>query len=75
MTNIGYGEAISGPTKRVSHSVSSTTSPLAPDQRPDYPLNWFQTPAAESLVTPPLAETGVAHADPYLWIKRPVNPT
>jgi endoglucanase len=37
---------------------------------PDSPLNWCN-PSGRALGTPPTAETGGAHADAYLWIKRP----
>jgi len=37
---------------------------------PDSELNWCN-PSGRALGTPPTVATGGAHADAYLWIKRP----
>jgi endoglucanase len=37
---------------------------------PDAPLNWCN-PSGRALGVPPTTATAGAHADAYLWIKRP----
>nr|WP_244268828.1 MULTISPECIES: glycoside hydrolase family 6 protein [Mycobacterium] len=66
---IGYGEAISGLTNGGSHYVVDTSRNGA-GPAPDSELNWCN-PSGRALGTPPTAATAGAHADAYLWIKRP----
>jgi endoglucanase len=65
---IGYGEAISGLTNGSHYVIDTSRNGAGP--APDSPLNWCN-PSGRALGTPPTAETGGAHADAYLWIKRP----
>ncbi len=65
---IGYGEAISGLTNG-SHYVIDT-SRNGNGAAPDSKLHWCN-PRGRALGVPPTAETAGAHADAYLWIKRP----
>jgi endoglucanase len=65
---IGYGEAISGLTNG-SHYVIDT-SRNGNGAAPDSPLHWCN-PSGRALGVPPTTQTAGAHADAYLWIKRP----
>ena len=65
---IGYGEAISGLTNGSHYVVDTSRNGAGP--APDTGLNWCN-PSGRALGTPPTAATGGAHADAYLWIKRP----
>jgi endoglucanase len=65
---IGYGEAISGLTNGSHYVVDTSRNGAGP--APDSPLNWCN-PDGRALGTPPTTETAGAHADAYLWIKRP----
>jgi endoglucanase len=65
---IGYGEAISGLTNGSHYVVDTSRNGAGP--APDSELNWCN-PSGRALGTPPTAATGGAHADAYLWIKRP----
>ncbi|BBY44848.1 1,4-beta-glucanase [Mycolicibacterium celeriflavum] len=65
---IGYGEAISGLTNG-SHYVIDT-SRNGNGAAPDSPLHWCN-PDGRALGVPPTTQTAGAHADAYLWIKRP----
>jgi endoglucanase len=65
---IGYGEAISGLTNGSHYVIDTSRNGLGP--APDTGLNWCN-PSGRALGTPPTAATGGAHADAYLWIKRP----
>src|SRR5271168_4867930 len=65
---IGYGEAISGLTNGSHYVVDTSRNGAGP--APDSGLNWCN-PSGRALGTPPTAATGGAHADAYLWIKRP----
>ena len=65
---IGYGEAISGLTNGSHYVVDTSRNGAGP--APDAELNWCN-PSGRALGTPPTAATGGAHADAYLWIKRP----
>jgi endoglucanase len=65
---IGYGEAISGLTNGSHYVIDTSRNGAGP--APDTGLNWCN-PSGRALGTPPTAATGGAHADAYLWIKRP----
>src|SRR6201998_3784810 len=65
---IGYGEAISGLTNGSHYVVDTSRTGVGP--APDSELNWCN-PSGRALGTPPTAATSGAHADAYLWIKRP----
>jgi endoglucanase len=65
---IGYGEAISGLTNGSHYVVDTSRNGAGP--APDTGLNWCN-PGGRALGAAPTAATGGAHADAYLWIKRP----
>ncbi|MBZ4557716.1 1,4-beta-glucanase [Mycobacterium avium subsp. hominissuis] len=65
---IGYGEAISGLTNGSHYVIDTSRNGAGP--APDSDLNWCN-PSGRALGTPPTAATAGAHADAYLWIKRP----
>ena len=65
---IGYGEAISAQTNGSHYVIDTSRNGAGP--APDTGLNWCN-PSGRALGTPPTAATGGAHADAYLWIKRP----
>jgi endoglucanase len=65
---IGYGEAISGLTNGSHYVIDTSRNGAGP--APDSPLDWCN-PSGRALGTPPTAATAGAHADAYLWIKRP----
>jgi endoglucanase len=65
---IGYGEAISGLTNGSHYVIDTSRNGAGP--APDSELNWCN-PSGRALGTPPTTATGGAHADAYLWIKRP----
>ncbi|WP_406813681.1 glycoside hydrolase family 6 protein [Mycobacterium sp. M23085] len=65
---IGYGEAISGLTNGSHYVIDTSRNGAGP--APDSELNWCN-PSGRALGTPPTAATAGAHADAYLWIKRP----
>ncbi|MBV8863064.1 MAG: glycoside hydrolase family 6 protein [Mycobacterium sp.] len=65
---IGYGEAISGLTNGSHYVIDTSRNGVGP--APDSGLNWCN-PSGRALGSPPTAATGGAHADAYLWIKRP----
>ncbi|MCV7097633.1 glycoside hydrolase family 6 protein [Mycobacterium kubicae] len=65
---IGYGEAISGLTNGSHYVVDTSRNGAGP--APDSALNWCN-PSGRALGAAPTAATGGAHADAYLWIKRP----
>ena len=65
---IGYGEAISGLTNGSHYVIDTSRNGVGP--APDSGLNWCN-PGGRALGTPPTAATAGAHADAYLWIKRP----
>jgi endoglucanase len=65
---IGYGEAISGLTNGSHYVIDTSRNGAGP--APDSELNWCN-PSGRALGTPPTASTAGAHADAYLWIKRP----
>ncbi|QNI06161.1 1,4-beta-glucanase [Mycobacterium kubicae] len=65
---IAYGEAISGLTNGSHYVVDTSRNGAGP--APDSALNWCN-PSGRALGAAPTAGTGGAHADAYLWIKRP----
>jgi endoglucanase len=65
---IGYGEAISGLTSGSHYVIDTSRNGAGP--APDSGLDWCN-PSGRALGTSPTAATGGAHADAYLWIKRP----
>lgn len=65
---IGYGEAVSARTNGAHYVVDTSRNGAGP--APDAPLNWCN-PAGRALGVPPTTATAGAHADAYLWIKRP----
>lgn len=65
---IGYGEAISGLTNGSHYVIDTSRNGAGPT--PDSRLNWCN-PSGRALGSPPTAATAGAHADAYLWIKRP----
>jgi endoglucanase len=65
---IGYGEAISALTNGSHYVIDTSRNGAGPAS--DSPLMWCN-PSGRALGTPPTAATAGAHADAYLWIKRP----
>ncbi len=65
---IGYGEAISGLTNGKHYVID--TSRNGNGAAPDSPLHWCN-PSGRALGVPPTTQTAGAHADAYLWVKRP----
>jgi endoglucanase len=65
---ISYGEAISGLTGGSHYVIDTSRNGAGP--APDTGLNWCN-PSGRALGTPPTTATAGAHADAYLWIKRP----
>jgi hypothetical protein len=65
---IGYGEAISGLTNGSHYMIDASRYGAGP--APDSDVDWCN-PSGRALGTPPTAATAGAHADAYLWIKRP----
>jgi endoglucanase len=64
---IGYGEAISGLTNGSNYVIDTSRNGAGPV---DDPLYWCN-PDGRALGTPPTTATAGAHADAYLWVKRP----
>jgi endoglucanase len=69
---IGYGEAISGLTNGAHYVIDTSRNGAGPAAASA--LDWCN-PSGRALGTPPTTATAGAHADAYLWIKRPANPT
>ena len=65
---IGYGEAISGMTGGAHYVIDTGRNGSGP--APESALSWCN-PSGRTLGTPPTTATAGAHADAYLWIKRP----
>jgi endoglucanase len=65
---IGYGEAVSALTRGAHYVIDTSRNGAGP--APDGPLNWCN-PSGRALGVPPTTATSGAHADAYLWIKRP----
>jgi endoglucanase len=64
---IGYGEAIAGLTNGSHYVIDTSRNGAGPT---DDPLYWCN-PSGRALGTPPTTATAGAHADAYLWVKRP----
>jgi len=64
---MGYGDAISGMTGGKPYVIDTSRNGAGPADGEYYWCN----PSGRALGTPPTAATGGAHADAYLWIKRP----
>ncbi len=65
--SIGYGEAISALTNGSHYVIDTSRNGAGPA---DDALYWCN-PGGRALGTPPTAATAGAHADAYLWVKRP----
>jgi endoglucanase len=65
---IGYGEAVSARTKGAHYVIDTSRNGAGP--APDAPLNWCN-PGGRALGVAPTTATAGAHADAYLWVKRP----
>jgi len=65
---IAYGEAISGMTGGKHYVIDTSRNGNGP--APDSPLHWCN-PDGRALGAQPTTATAGAHADAYLWIKRP----
>jgi endoglucanase len=65
---IGYGEAVSALTNGAHYVIDTSRNGAGP--APDSPLMWCN-PSGRAMGTPPTTDTAGAHADAYLWIKRP----
>jgi endoglucanase len=65
---IGYGEAISALTNGSHYVIDTSRNGAGP--APDSELSWCN-PSGRALGTAPTTATAGAHADAYLWIKRP----
>jgi endoglucanase len=64
----GYGEAVSALTNGAHYVIDTSRNGAGP--APDAPLNWCN-PSGRALGVPPTTATAGAHADAYLWVKRP----
>jgi endoglucanase len=64
---IGYGEAISGLTNGSHYVIDTSRNGAGPT---DDKLYWCN-PSGRALGAPPTTATAGAHADAYLWVKRP----
>jgi endoglucanase len=65
---IGFGETISGLTNGAHYVIDTSRNGVGP--APDSPLNWCN-PSGRALGVAPTTDTAGAHADAYLWVKRP----
>ena len=65
---IGYGEALSGLTGGAHYVIDTSRNGAGP--APESELNWCN-PKGRAMGTAPTTVTAGAHADAYLWIKRP----
>jgi endoglucanase len=65
---IGYGEAISGLTNGSHYVIDTSRNGAGP--APASKLDWCN-PSGRAVGAPPTTATAGAHADAYLWIKRP----
>lgn len=65
---LAYGEAVSRLTNGAHYVVDTSRNGSGP--APDAPLNWCNPPG-RAVGSAPTTETAAAHADAYLWIKRP----
>ncbi len=64
---IGYGEAISGLTNGAHYVIDTSRNGAGATEDELYWCN----PGGRALGTPPTTATAGAHADAYLWVKRP----
>src|SRR3954451_24971343 len=64
---IGYGDAISGLTNGSHYVIDTSRNGAGPSSDALYWCN----PSGRALGTPPTTATAGAHADAYLWVKRP----
>ena len=65
---IGYGEAVSALTGGSHYVIDTGRNGAGP--APESPLNWCN-PSGRALGVAPTTNTAGAHADAYLWVKRP----
>jgi endoglucanase len=65
---INYGEAVSALTRGAHYVVDTSRNGAGP--APDAAHNWCN-PGGRALGVPPTTATAGAHADAYLWVKRP----
>lgn len=65
---IGYGETISGLTGGAHYVIDTSRNGAGP--APESELNWCN-PAGRAMGVAPTTATAGAHADAYLWVKRP----
>lgn len=65
---IGYGEAVSALTGGAHYVIDTGRNGAGP--APESPLNWCN-PSGRALGSAPTTNTAGAHADAYLWVKRP----
>ena len=65
---IGYGVAVSALTNGAHYVIDTGRNGAGP--APESPLNWCN-PSGRALGTAPTTNTAGAHADAYLWVKRP----
>lgn len=65
---IGYGEAISGLTNGSHYVIDTSRNGLGPAT--GVALDWCN-PSGRALGSMPTTNTAGAHADAYLWVKRP----
>jgi endoglucanase len=65
---IGFGEAVSGLTGGAHYVIDTSRNGVGP--APDDPLSWCN-PGGRALGVAPTTATAGAHADAYLWVKRP----
>lgn len=65
---IGYGEAVSALTGGSHYVIDTGRNGAGP--APESPLNWCN-PSGRALGSAPTTNTAGAHADAYLWVKRP----
>ncbi len=65
---IGYGETVSGLTGGAHYVIDTSRNGAGP--APDSPLSWCN-PEGRAMGVAPTTATAGAHADAYLWVKRP----
>lgn len=65
---IGYGETVSALTGGSHYVIDTGRNGAGP--APESPLNWCN-PSGRALGAAPTTNTAGAHADAYLWVKRP----
>ena len=65
---IGYGETVSGLTGGAHYVIDTSRNGIGP--APEGELNWCN-PKGRAMGVAPTTATAGAHADAYLWVKRP----